>query len=279
MKITIIAVFYNCKIEESKTFTSLKNLFNKSEYLRNYELILYDNSLERQQFNSLNYKGINVSYIHDDRNMGICSAYNYALSKARINNSEWMLLLDHDTVLTDEFIDEIMNLPPMEKGIAAVVPIILDGDTRISPVSSGNLRPLKGSKPNTGIQDNPVMAINSGSLIRISFLNEVGGFNTEFPLDYLDHWLFYEVYNRNYKTFVLNTRLKHDLSVMDYTTISFARYQSILESEIKFYNNYRKDILRSYRIHLAKRFLKQIFLVKNKKIARLTLRRLLSLKG
>ena len=45
-------------------------------------------------------------------------------------------------------------------------------------------------RPVEGVQNKAVMAINSGSLIKVSFLTEIGGFNGQFPLDYLDHWLF-----------------------------------------------------------------------------------------
>jgi hypothetical protein len=123
------------------------------------------------------------------------------------------------------------------------------------------------------------MAINSGAVIRVAFLKEIGGFNEEFPLDYLDHWLFYEIYAKNYKTFVLDIYLHHDLSVMDYNSISLTRYKSILHSEFTFYKKYKRELFPEYRKQLFKRLLKQIITVKNKKIALYTLRMILSLKG
>ena len=121
------------------------------------------------------------------------------------------------------------------------------------------------------------MAINSGALIRVEFLNIIGGFNEDFPLDYLDHWLFHEIYENGYKVRLLDLTLEHELSVMDYSRVSLARYQSILESEIKFFKNYQQDLYKAYRIQLAKRFLKQVLTVKNKKIALYTLRRFFSM--
>jgi GT2 family glycosyltransferase len=276
MKLTIVVVFYKQAIEESKTFRTLKqSLLPIGSQLT--ELVLYDNSPEKQEFSDQKYEGIPITYFHDSRNLGIATAYNYALAAARENGSEWLILLDHDTEITAEYLEQVMNMDEKNTDIAAVVPKINSENQLISPVYSHSLRPLQGEKPVSGIQDKPVMAINSGALIRVDFLNEIGGFNEDFPLDYLDHWLFHEVYAKGYKVRLLDVTLEHELSVMDYSRVSLARYQSILESEIKFFRNYQQDLYKSYRIQLAKRFLKQVLTVKNKKIALYTLRRLFSM--
>ena len=37
------------------------------------------------------------------------------------------------------------------------------------------------------------MAINSGTVITAETLRWLEGFSEEFPLDYLDHWFFYQL--------------------------------------------------------------------------------------
>lgn len=278
MNITMVMVLYKQKPEESKTYRTLKqNLFSRIPSVGSeIELILYDNSPEKQEFTSPVLEGMQISYIHDERNLGIATAYNYAYSIAKSNGSEWLLLLDHDTELTGDYIDQVLHLAEVPKEAAAVVPKINSDQAMISPVYSGTMRPLIGEKPQTGIQEKPVMAINSGSLIRLSFLTELNGFNQEFALDYLDHWLFFEIYHRGYKVLLLDTELEHELSVMDYDRVSLNRYKSILDSEINFYRNYKKDLFSSYRAQLVKRLLKQILVVKNKKIAMYTLKKIFS---
>jgi GT2 family glycosyltransferase len=279
MKLTMVVVLYKQKPEESKTFLTLKQtFFSKNKGLENIELILYDNSPVKQLFNPLPYMGIHISYVHDPRNLGIVTAYNHAWKIAKENGSQWLLLLDHDTELTNSYVSEVLNLPEMSANVVAVVPKINSENKMISPVYSNSLRPLKEERPKDGLQEQQVMAINSGALIRIDFLNEIGGFNENFPLDYLDHWLFYHIYAKGRKVWLLDVTLEHELSVMDYNRVSLKRYQSILNSEMSFYQNYKKDLFPSYRKQLAKRFLKQILTVKNKKIAMTTLRRFLALK-
>ncbi|PLR82600.1 glycosyltransferase [Bacillus sp. V33-4] len=275
MKMTVVVVIYNQKIEECRTFQSLKlKMFDKVERSTDVGFVLYDNSQEQQEFYADEYEGISIMYIHDPRNVGISIAYNYAWSVAKKNGSEWLLLLDQDTEITDEYVHHIMNLQEKDKTVAAVVPKIKYNKQMISPVYSDTLRPLLSEKPSEGNQNQPVMAINSGSLLRVSFLNEIGGFNDDFPLDYLDHWLFYEIYSKGYKVRLLDVSLDHDLSVMDYGNISAKRYVSILNSEFNFYKNYKTDLYKSYKKQLLKRLLKQILFVKNKKIAFYTFCRL-----
>lgn len=278
MKITMVVVIYKQVPEESKTFLTLKHmLFSKKAYWEDFELILYDNSLEKNDISLINYEGINISYFHDPRNLGIANAYNFALSQAKKNGSKWLLLLDHDTEITNEYVDKIFNLSKMPSDVVAIVPKINCENTMISPVFSHSLRPLAGERPASGIQKNPVMAINSGALIQVDFLSKINGFNQNFPLDYLDHWLFNEIYEKGFKVWLLDVILEHELSVMDYSRISLNRYKSILDSEMNFYKNYKKDLYSSYRAQLAKRLLKQLLTVKNKKIAMYTLKRLLSM--
>lgn len=278
MKVTMVVVLYKLKPEESKTFQTLKQIMNStSNPFKDIELILYDNSPVKQDFTPPPNEGIHISYYHDPRNLGIAAAYNYAWSVAKGNNSQWLLLLDHDTELTQEYFHSILTLDNIPENVVAVVPKINSENTMISPVYSHSLRPLKEERPSPGIQVKPVMAINSGALISVHFLNEINGFNEDFALDYLDHWLFYKIYEKNRKVLLVDVELEHELSVLDYSRVSLQRYQSILDSEVNFYHNFKKDLLPKYRTQLAKRFFKQMLTVKNKEIAMQTLKRFFSL--
>ncbi|MFS0821591.1 glycosyltransferase [Bacillus sp. 1P02SD] len=274
MNVSIVIVVYKQLIEECKTF---KTLMSHRDKLKNVQITIYDNSPEKQEFNEKVYEGLSLSYIHDSRNLGISTAYNFAFNRAKESGCEWLLLFDHDTEITDEYIEKVMNINKVEEDIVAVVPKIYSKNKLISPVFSDSVRPLQVEQPKEGVQNKPVMAINSGALLRISFLTDIGGFNKQFPLDYLDHWLFYMVYANGYKVLLIDESLEHDLSIMDYSNISLGRYRSILDSEILFYKNYKTDLFPSYKKQLVKRLIKQFLVVRNKKIAAYTLSRLFSL--
>ncbi|WP_071393484.1 glycosyltransferase [Bacillus tuaregi] len=275
MKVTVVVVFYKQAVEQSKTFSSLKKaLLDRRDSLEDLNIILYDNSPEKQEFAAEKYPG-QIEYVHDHRNLGIATAYNYAWQMAQQNGSDWLLLFDHDTKVTEEYIEQMLTDHRASEEVVAVVPKITTNGIMVSPVYSHSLRPLQSERPLEGDQEKPVMAINSGAMLKVSFLNEIGGFNKEFPLDYLDHWLFHEIYARGKKIRLLRVTLEHELSVMDYSTVSLNRYKSILDSEMKFYREYKTDLHSSYRKQLVKRLAKQLLVVKNKRIALYTLKRLL----
>lgn len=278
MRITVVIVLYNQRIDECRTILTFTEALQKQKsFQHELDIIFYDNSPKKQAFDPNDYPGVSIDYKHDPRNLGIATAYNYALQHAKDNGSQWLLLLDHDTEITEDYLKQLNQLDKYEVDIAAVVPIITYENTVISPTLSNTHRPLMAERPEAGIQNSPVMAFNSGALIRIAFLEKIGGFNKSFPLDYLDHWLFYEIYAKGHRVYIMNTALEHELSVMDYSRVSLKRYKSILESEILFYTKYKKELLPSYKMQLMKRLLKQIVLVKNKKIAAYTLKRLFTL--
>ncbi|MDG4657621.1 glycosyltransferase [Ectobacillus antri] len=272
MKTTIVMVLYNQKLQESKTFVTMEQtLLNNKDFTGQYELIVYDNSLKPQEVPAT----AGITYVHDERNLGIAQAYQYAWEQAKQNGSEWLLLLDHDTELTPEYVDTFFQLEINRDEIAAVVPMVMCEGTMISPVFSHTLQPLRGEKPVAGKQEQPVMAINSGTAVNMAFLSKIGGFTQEFPLDFLDHWFFYKVYEEGYKVLVSPVTLEHELSVMNYDTVSLNRYKSIIGSELKFYKKYKRHVLKRYRLQLMMRAGKQLLFVKNKKIALHTLRTLL----
>ncbi|MBP3041446.1 glycosyltransferase [Bacillaceae bacterium Marseille-Q3522] len=278
MHVTIVLVLYNQSIEACKTLQSLHRIFSGNGLsCQNGHLVIYDNSEQMQAFDKDKYSWIESTYFHNPQNPGIATAYNYALQKANHKNSDWLVLLDDDTCLTEKYADLLLVPPAMKEDVVAAVPKVKDNGIQISPVFSDSLRPLQLERPAAGIQNKPVMAINSGSFLRVTFLNEIHGFNENFPLDYLDHWLFYEIYARNYKVEVFDIVLKHELSVMDYRNVSLKRYQNIINAEILFYKQFHKELFPFYRKQLIKRLFKQMVLVKNKKIALCTLKKILSL--
>lgn len=76
------------------------------------------------------------------------------------------------------------------------------------------------------------MVINSATALRKCFLKEIDGYNEEFPLDYLDHWVSWRIFIEKKQIKILSQTLQHQLSVLDYTNhMNFSRYQAIIQAE------------------------------------------------
>ncbi len=275
MKMTLVLVLYNKELVQSLTFQTLQQ--QEAVFLQGdveVEWVIYDNSKVAQIIEGL---GDHIHYHHDPRNIGIVAAYNYAWQFAKDNGSEWLLLLDHDTQITEAYSAELISCALSQKSVAAVMPQILVGERVVSPTAADTVTPLMVEHPKAGLHTKPLTGINSGSLIRVSFLNQIDGFNERFSLDYLDHWMFYTIFHHKQSVWVMNSALNHELSVMSNEVMSIERYKSILDSEIYFYQTYKKELLKPYKKHLFVRALKQFVVQKNKKIPMYSMKRYFSL--
>jgi GT2 family glycosyltransferase len=275
MSIFAILVIYHCKIRETKALASLLQNYSKNpEFFRKFKLIVYDNSLRAQDVELA--VPFEYEYVHDSNNSGLGVAYNYALNEATKESYDWLLLLDQDSYLPENFFSQLeKDLIAVEgdPSIAAVVPRVLDHQKPCSPARvfyGGTLRPIE--KPNRGICTFSVFAIGSGSVIRISFLRRMGGFNTVFWLDCLDRWLFFKIHEMGGKVFITDSIIEHELSVMNYDKrMSERRYSNILKYETLFMKTYKSQgEYCVFCLRLLKRSVYLYFTLKNKSFAAMT---------
>lgn len=260
-KIYIVIVLYKQKWVDIPSRDCIENLVHRDAV----EMLIYDNSPEEQTVSF--FEEQSVTYIHNSMNPGLASAYNQALSFAK--DFEWLVLLDQDTKLSSSFFYEIAKAQPTDQ-VVSLVPRIFSGNQQISPVFSNQYVSKKSIYPKEGSYSE-IMAINSASVLRVSFLKEIGGFNEEFPLDFLDHWLYWKINDVGRKVQILPVKIQHSLSVLDYTTLKFTRYQSILAAERLFYGEYAVALKKQHRRHLLKRALKQFLTVTNRRFWRCTI--------
>lgn len=270
-QVMAIMVIYQKKIEEINLYPVLCEALKKG-YLQ--QLMIYDNSIEGQNCGTFLKDGI--EYIHDKSNSGLAKAYNKAFRKATEYDVDLLMLLDHDTEIE---LDYFKTLTELEIGddVGAILPIVQVNGNQISPVYTDEYISVKSKMVSTGIIKQSLMAINSGSTIPVKVITEIGGFNEDFPLDFLDHWIFWRLNNSKKMYIVLNQIIEHDLSVLDYNKVSQTRYESIVKAESLYYRNYNKEKLDLHRKHLNKRVLKQFLTVKNRKIYKTTIMEMISL--
>jgi len=275
--ISIVVILYEMPHGRSNTLKSLMNNSNFNEY--NLNIIIYDNSPKKQDIDT---DISNFTYVHNKLNGGLAQAYNYALSAISDQNS-WLLLLDQDSQLPSNFISSLIETIHgiQDESIVAVAPHILCNNNLISPCKvrfAGRL--VSVSKQFRGASDLELMAVNSGMAVRASFMKQIGGFNQDFWLDYLDHWLCRTIYAEGKRIYVSTAIVNHDLSVSNYNEVSVKRAQNILNAEVLFYKKYKsKSEQVAYFFRLMLRSIKQLVTLNNKKIAGYTLKAALNFLG
>lgn len=253
----LVVVLYNMTFSESSTIISLNKLLASAAFPEIREVLIFDNSQTASELQGLDKR---FTYYHSEENVGLAQAYNQALEESK-EEIAWLVTLDQDTTLTNDYLNELISTSvKVSDSVVAIAPIIKDQDQQISPVRSDTLRPLHSALPQGNqTYSSDIMVINSGTALRTDFLKKIGGYNLAFPLDYLDHWLSWQILAEGKEIKIVKSTLQHQLSVLNYAEhMNVFRYQAILQAEKSYYSFYATSLVSNYRKQLFLRGVKQL---------------------
>ncbi len=264
--IEIVIVLYQCSLEESVTFQSL------SEHLKNTatdcELIIYNNDVSQKIEHSEHI------VVNSEENRKLEGAYNFALKRAAESGRNWILLLDQDTKIPDNYFSEVERLFSGEvlDDLVAVVPKLVSNGKVISPVFVSSLMRFEKELETDGYTYERINALNSLSLFNVQFIQSIGGFSKDFPFDFHDHWCYNQVYNHQKSVYVLDVTSEHESSFVEFEkNVSPDRYRLFLNTESRFIRNETGlKVFIFYKMKLIMRSLKQLIQYRNKKFAAIT---------
>lgn len=271
-----VVVLYNKKISESKTISTLREA-TKYKLPFNIHILIYDNSSQKS-LDDFSIGSWEVEYYHNYLNPGICEAYNYALCKAQEKQFDWLFLFDDDSTISASYLEQMFNSVKdnFVKEFVVYVPRVICNSKIVSPIfrRNGLAYPIRSVDPKSFGAFSGLMAINSCCLFNVGFLAQIGGFNSDFPLDYLDHWLFSKLSSVDKKVWVVDVDVSHSLSVENFSdAVSIERYKSIAESEGLYYGKYCSRGVRFYNLCIL--FLRSVLFFlrfKDKRYGLITLR-------
>jgi len=233
-RILAIVVLYKMPLSESQTIQGLSQAFACCPDLHNsLSVLIWDNSptpIKKHEVLSL------FTYKHSPENVGVSGAYNRAMKIAETMGCQWMLLLDQDTTIPADFLLQTVKLGArflQKLEIAAVVPFLVNDDRILSPfkVLFKKRKPL--DRFFEGVYPGEVSAANSGTLIRIDALEQIGGFDEDFWLDFSDIVVFHLLHRKGKQTYIAgDLLLKHRISAIDFKkSMSPERYANFIAAE------------------------------------------------
>jgi len=278
--ILAVMVVYKHAIADLATIRSLVAAAPAGLAGRRFKLVIYDNSPERQP-PALGWP-FPTEYVHNPANPGVARAYNHAAAIARDEGFDFLLLLDHDSAFTAEYLRRLVETLDAHAGaddIVAFVPRMFHGERLFSPsrvLWGGIHRPIDQS--HVGVYRGDIMAIGSCTVVRRSFMEGLGGFNEVFWLDCLDRWLFHMIHARGRQVYVLDAAVRHELSIFDFDRLmNEQRYRNQLTYETLFMRSYRSRLENLvFRVRLLKRALVLLFAARNARYCMITLKHLLA---
>jgi len=250
-RVLAVVVLYKMRFEQSRGLASLLTVISRENVLASaIDLMVCDNTPYEQQVPD----GFSGQFYRDTTNPGLAHWYNIALKNAEEAGIDWLLLLDQDTEVTDQYVREVVAATEaMERNreIVALVPKLEQNGIVCSPLIPPTYRPpLPFNKNFTGVASSKLHVFNSGSVLRVSALRDIGGFPQDFPLDYLDHATFAALQSHKGRLFVLESVLMHELSsneIWRTDAAAIARHRSTLLAEQRFYDLNGSVLDRIYR--------------------------------
>jgi GT2 family glycosyltransferase len=273
-QIVAVVVLYKRRPESSETINSLATILEKNPgVLESIRILIWDNSpnaLDHPHF------PFPCEYKHGGRNVGTSGAYNHALHLAATAGSPWLLLLDQDTTLTDEFLPRMLEYSVRlqdSSEVGSVVPFVYSHGQLVSPRLLRRFnRNLQIPLGFHGIWRKRGYAVNSSALVKTAALMESGGYSDEFWLDLSDVYAFQAMYRKQRFMYVASDLvLQHSLSGMDYDReMTCERYRNFLAAESAWVDLYSSPPERAAQLfRLLVRTFRQYRRYKNKAFAAL----------
>lgn len=163
------------------------------------KLVIYDNaSYNVSEIEDYVSNFTDIEIIKSSKNRGIGVALNVIMEKGMQYGSTWVLLLDQDSVIPYNMMEEYL---PMTNGnkIGIICPQLMDIH-------------VQSTHDNTKIIEEVGICITSGSYTNVNVWKEVGGFREDFFIDSVDNEYCIRLYFKGYKILRNNNViLSHEL--------------------------------------------------------------------
>ena len=174
------------------------------------QLIVIDNSdtiLDKVLLEQLKASN-KIEYIFNNKNLGIATALNICARRAEQLNLQFLLTMDQDSKVSENFVTEMINVFSLDSRIAMLTPFIVHNKNPHSPISID--------------PKDELIAITSGSMVRLSAFDFVGGFLEKLFIDYVDHEFSLRLKLAGYKIIRLNNIfLYHNLGEIEKRKLLF----------------------------------------------------------
>ena len=227
-----IIVVYN---KECKDSISLQSLYR---WKNDIKLVVFDNST-KPNGNAEYCEKEKIYYLTKGDNIGLSRAYNHVLDSLKLNDNDYVIILDDDTELNDNYVKELQTCTDGTKEV--ILPIVYNGTSIISPANIKYKCSSRMVKSVEELDRDNMSAINSGMLIKASVFNKIR-YNEQLFLDCVDH---------EFMRMVRKEKL--NIHIMDsFINQNFSRNEKPkLESALHRFRLYRKDFRKFCQLNSA----------------------------
>ena len=208
--------------------TFLANL--KALLANGVEVLLVDNTPGDYPLRSqlLDLRGPGLNYVGFGENLGIGTALNEAGRAAQRGGYAWLLTLDQDSLVANNYIQLMAD-------VLSTIP---------EPDTVGILAPSLSHARLGGKPWKPVtLAITSGSLVRVGLFEQVGWFDESLFIDYVDFDYCARLRKANFRVIIASfVRLQHQIGTPSKVDLPLLAIRTLNHAPIRRYYKFRNRI-------------------------------------
>lgn len=240
-------VTYREDFWQSLSFQSLYNSYQAADPEHPVTVFVYDNTdIEDWHVTAdlAEYRNCVVHYKHDPTNPGIAYAYNRIAEYAKKNDIPFIVFLDQDTSLPQDFYSTYIRTITENQHVMIAAPKIYTENGLLSPSGmrfyrSFRLNEIKSEHISLG----NTSCINSGLLLNTRFFFQCSGYNESLRLDFCDHDFIRRAARETEVLTVIPICLKQDFSAETNTKQkALKRYELFVVDMKEFRKNKNKMI-------------------------------------
>lgn len=185
-KIDVVIVTYN-------TSNTIKTLLKSIHKSVNNIFIVDNNSSNKDELILLEIEYKNLEIIFNNENLGLAKAQNIGIKKSLEKKSEFILFLDDDSRLIDNYIENMLQeyeKIPSNDTIAMLSPEIVqivDKELKKTKIQyKKDKKIIRTFLRENETRTDVVFAISSGSMIKTEVIEKIGYFMEEYFIDEID---------------------------------------------------------------------------------------------
>ena len=219
-KVAGAVILYNSKVDVIENISTYIQQVNRlyvidNSDVKNYELINELNSIP------------SINYISNNGNQGIANALNVAANQAIQQGFSFLLTMDDDSKAPYDMIDRLSCFV----------------NEYIDPARIGIVSVAHKYSNSPDVYNKVNFTMTSGNLLNLNAFKQVGGFNENLFIDYVDHEYNLRLLLDNYLIYeIKDLKLNHRLGAMKKTKLFFINIDYISHSPKRLYYLFRNSI-------------------------------------
>ena len=200
--VAAVIITYNVENDFKERINKLKGKVD--------EIIVVDNGSKAETINMLKELEKEVTVIYLEDNKGIASALNKGIKYSIEKGYNWILTLDHDSIITDNMIKNMLTCyeglnNELKEKVAMLVPVHVEEKEY---QNGSNINEEKDSNSYIEV----LTEITSGALTKAEIYNNVGMYDEKLFIDLVDHDYCLSLNKKGFKIIqVNNATLIHNL--------------------------------------------------------------------